>query len=140
VDDPVASRTQAPATTRFGMDVATGSCMNRPTPSPSRERTAERSASRIHSFQRFTAVAGVLAGAVMGAATGAVVGVLAGPPGVWTGVLLGGLAGTAAGRAMYVQGSRASKHDAELDDEIGVTSHNLGRPPVEPVGRGSTGS
>lgn len=98
------------------------------------ERSADRSAWRIHALQSFTSAAGVLTGAVMGAAAGAVLGVLAGPPGMWTGALLGGLAGTAAGRVMYVQGSRASKHDADLDEEIGVTSNNLGRPPVEHLG------
>ena len=102
---------------------------------PSGERSADRSAWRIHAIQRVTSVAGVLTGAVMGAAAGAIVGALAGPPGMWTGALLGGLAGTAAGRVMYVQGARTSKHDADLDEEIGVTSHNLGRPPVEPLDR-----
>jgi outer membrane lipoprotein SlyB len=101
---------------------------------PSGERSADRSAWRIHAIQSVTSVVGVLTGAVMGAAAGAIVGVLAGPPGMWTGALLGGLAGTAAGRVMYVQGARTSKHDADLDEEIGVTSHNLGRPPVEALG------
>jgi hypothetical protein len=106
--------------------------------SPSIERSADRSAHHIHAVQSFTHVAGVLAGAAMGAAVGAVVGVLAGPPGIWTGALLGGLAGTAAGRVMYVQGSRTSKHDADLDDAIGVTSDNLGRPTIEALGRGTS--
>ena len=112
--------------------------MSRLSQLPSRERTADRSAHHIHAVQSFTHVAGVLAGTAMGAAVGAVVGALAGPPGIWTGALLGGLAGTAAGRVMYVQGSRASKHDADLDDEIGVTSDSLGRPSVELLDRGTS--
>jgi uncharacterized membrane protein len=109
--------------------------MNSSTQFQSNELGADRSAWRIHAFQSFTSIVGVLTGAVMGAAAGAVVGALAGPPGIWTGAVLGGLAGTAAGRVIHVQGSRASRHDAELDDEIGVTSHNLGRPPVEYLDR-----
>jgi hypothetical protein len=97
--------------------------------------SADQSAHRIHAVQSLIHVAGVLAGATMGAAVGAVVGALAGPPGMWTGALLGGLSGTAAGRVMYVQSSRESKHDADLDDEIGVTSANLGRPSVEQLDR-----
>lgn len=122
---------------RSGTDVAPPCSMNHSMQLPSRERSVDRSAWRIHVLEKFTSVAGVLTGAVMGAAAGAVVGVLAGPPGMWTGAILGGLAGTAAGRVVYVQGSRASRHDAELDEEIGVTSHNLGRPPMELIDRRS---
>jgi hypothetical protein len=97
--------------------------------SPSRERTADQSASRIHAFQSTTSAAFVLAGATMGAVIGATVGVLAGPPGMWSGAVLGAVAGAAAGRVMNVQEARTSRHDAELDEAIGVTSRNLGRPP-----------
>jgi hypothetical protein len=105
--------------------------MTRLPDSPSTKRSADQSASRIHVFHSLTSVAVPVAGAMMGAGVGAVVGVLAGPPGIWVGALLGTLAGAAAGRAIDVQGSRASKHDAELDDEIGVTSQrSIGRPSV----------
>jgi hypothetical protein len=99
--------------------------------SPSTKRSADQSASRIHVFHSLTSVAVPIAGATMGAGVGAIVGVLAGPPGILAGALLGALAGAAAGRAIDVQGSRASKHDAELDDQIGVTSQrSIGRPSV----------
>jgi hypothetical protein len=103
----------------------------------SSEHGAERSAGRIHAFQSFTSAASAIMGAVMGAAVGGVFGVLAGPPGIWTGALLGALAGGAAGRVISVQEARTSRHDAELDEEIGVTSHNLGRPPMDLLERRS---
>jgi hypothetical protein len=96
--------------------------------SPHLPVSPDQSASRIHARQSLTSLASPVAGALLGAGVGTVFGVLAGPPGMWTGAILGALAGAAAGRAMDVQGSRTSKHDAELDDQIGVTSRSLGRP------------
>jgi hypothetical protein len=108
-----------------GTDVAPLQNMHR---SPHPPLSPDQSASRIHVRQSLTSVASPVAGALLGAGVGTVLGVLAGPPGMWTGALLGALAGAAAGRAMDVQGSRTSKHEAELDDQIGVTSRSLGRP------------
>ena len=69
----------------------------------------------------------------MGGAIGALLGALAGLPGIVAGALLGAVAGGAAGRVIDVQGSRASRHDADLDDEIGVTSGSLGRTTLPPA-------
>lgn len=104
---------------------------------PPSQRSADQSAAHIHAIHRVTSVAGWIAGGAMGGGVGALLGMLAGPPGMWTGAALGVLAGVAACRATDVQGARTSKHDAELDDVIGVTSRNLGRPPQAREGASS---
>lgn len=72
------------------------------------------------------------AGAVAGEVAGAVLGSAAGPVGAIVGMVVGGLAGTLAGDALGRDAERADAHDAELDEDIGVASGDLGRPSVPP--------
>lgn len=96
----------------------------------SKVRSADQSARRFRAFTRFTTVGTPVIAALFGGAIGAIVGQGASLPGIWAGALFGALAGAAAGRAMDVQRGRTSRHDADLDDQIGVTSGSLGRPSV----------
>jgi hypothetical protein len=74
-------------------------------------------------------------GAIAGEIAGAVVGSIAGPPGTLAGLVLGAAAGALAGEAIDEEAERASYHDHELDDEIGVTKGDLGgrRTPLPPA-------
>lgn len=66
------------------------------------------------------------AATLAGAAAGAAVGALAGPPGAIAGGIIGTAIGIMAGATLEREDSKHEKHDHELDDEIGVTSGDLG--------------
>ena len=72
------------------------------------------------------------AGALAGEIAGAVVGSAAGPLGAVAGMVIGAVAGAVAGEELGVASERASHHDRELDEEIGVTKGDLGA--VQPGG------
>jgi hypothetical protein len=65
-------------------------------------------------------------GAIVGAICGAVIGAIAGPPGIAAGSALGAAMGAAAGAAMFAADHAEAEHDRALDNEIGVTSGDLG--------------
>jgi phage tail tape-measure protein len=67
------------------------------------------------------AAAGVT-GAIAGAATGAI----AGPPGAIAGGVIGGAVGLLTGDVFDKEEARHEQHEAELDEEIGVTGPDLG--------------
>jgi len=67
------------------------------------------------------------AGAIAGEVVGALLGSAAGPVGAVAGMVLGAAAGAVAGTMMDEEAERVSRHDHELDDEIGVTKGDLGR-------------
>jgi hypothetical protein len=96
---------------------------------PTTKRSADESARRIRTLRSVTSFAAPLVCAVLGGAIGALVGELAELPGVLVGGFLGAGVGAMAGRAIDLQRARSSKRDADLDDEIGVTSGSLGRGP-----------
>jgi outer membrane lipoprotein SlyB len=77
------------------------------------------------------------AGAIAGEIAGAVIGSAAGPLGAVAGMVIGAVAGAVAGEEMAEESDRASKHDKELDDEIGVTKGDLGA--VQPGGAPRSG-
>lgn len=62
----------------------------------------------------------------IGAATGAVVGAMAGPIGVVAGTIVGGVVGAVSAATIAKEDARKAKHDAELDEAIGVTKGDLG--------------
>ena len=66
------------------------------------------------------------ASAVTGAVTGAIVGMAGGPPGVIAGGVLGAAAGIMAGKVLDDEGQWHDKRDAELDEDIGVTTDEIG--------------
>jgi len=72
------------------------------------------------------------ASAIAGATGGAAVGAIGGPPGVVIGGALGAAAGFLVGSVLDTEEHRASKHDHELDDAIGVTKGDLGAAPLLP--------
>jgi phage tail tape-measure protein len=100
-------------------------------PSPA-EKTPDQTETKIRTHQTRTHHAVPAGGAITGAAIGATVGVVAGPPGVVAGAVVGGILGAATGVALDIQETRAMKHDEELDEIIGVTSQDLGRPSQPP--------
>lgn len=65
-------------------------------------------------------------GTVSGAVTGAFAGMIAGPAGMIVGGAIGAALGTAAGEVLDRESHRNEHHERELDDEIGVTSGDLG--------------
>lgn len=65
---------------------------------------------------------------VAGAAAGAALGIVAGPPGIAAGAIVGGSIGAFAGVADERDVTRRAARDAVLDEEIGVTSDELGAP------------
>jgi universal stress protein A len=69
--------------------------------------------------------AAAASGAVAGSATGA----LAGPLGAVAGGAIGTVVGAIAGAVMEAQQARATEHERELDNAIGVTKGSLGAPP-----------
>jgi phage tail tape-measure protein len=108
-------------------------------PAPRTAATPEpRAAGVPHPIGDAGKAAGAGVGAASGAAAGAAIGAFAGPPGVVAGAIIGAAAGAATGAAL------GSDHDAEdedkkLDEEIGVTSGNLGAasPNAPPATRGT---
>lgn len=66
------------------------------------------------------------ASVMTGAVTGAIVGLAGGPPGVIAGGVLGAAAGILAGKVLDEQGQRRDARDAVLDEEIGVTTDEIG--------------
>jgi uncharacterized protein (TIGR02284 family) len=66
------------------------------------------------------------AGAVAGATTGAIVGAIAGIPGAIGGAVVGAVAGEVAGAAVGRRDHDVEVHEADLDEEIGVTKGELG--------------
>jgi hypothetical protein len=73
------------------------------------------------------------AGAIAGEVVGALIGSMAGPPGLFAGMVFGAFAGALAGRVIDQEAERARLHDDELDEEIGVTKGDLGRPTLPPA-------
>jgi hypothetical protein len=73
-------------------------------------------------------VHGSEAGALAGEIVGGLVGSAAGPAGLVAGMVLGAAAGALAGQTIDKDAARTSRHDKELDDAIGVTQGDLGRP------------
>jgi outer membrane lipoprotein SlyB len=71
---------------------------------------------------------GTEVGAIAGEVAGAVIGSAAGPAGAVAGMLIGAAAGALAGEVMDEEAERVSRHEGELDDEIGVSGGDLGRP------------
>jgi phage tail tape-measure protein len=67
---------------------------------------------------------GVASGAVAGVAIGAA----AGPPGMIAGAVIGAVAGAIAASALENEADRQAAHTRELDEEIGVTSSEIGAP------------
>jgi phage tail tape-measure protein len=100
--------------------------MHLPKPATRTAVTPEAEAAGLpHSHSDSHPAAGAGVGAATGAAAGAAIGAFAGPPGAIAGALIGAAAGAATGAAL------GSDHDAEdedkkLDEEIGVTSGDLG--------------
>jgi hypothetical protein len=83
-----------------------------------RGKRAKQVAARSHAGE---------AGAIAGEVVGALVGSAAGPAGAAAGMVIGAAAGALVGGVMEQEAERASRHDAELDDAIGVTGGDLGR-------------
>jgi len=77
---------------------------------------------------------GAETGTIAGEIAGALVGSIAGPPGAIAGMVIGAAAGALAGEAIDEEAERTSRHDHELDDDIGVTHGDLGarRTPLPP--------
>ena len=73
---------------------------------------------------------GARVGAIAGEALGAIVGSGAGPVGVAAGLVIGTAVGALVGKVFDQEQARVSRHQQELDDEIGVTRGDLGRPEV----------
>lgn len=97
-------------------------------------KVANRSdAARVHRREVALDAAVVAGTSAGGAALGAAVGAIAGPPGAIAGAIVGGAIGAAASTALEREMHRQARHDKELDDDIGVTSANLGAAPVKNV-------
>jgi hypothetical protein len=71
-------------------------------------------------------VHGEEAGAIAGEICGGLLGSAAGPPGAIAGMVIGAAAGALVGEVLDREAARAHVHDEELDEEIGVSSGNLG--------------
>jgi hypothetical protein len=67
-------------------------------------------------------------GAAGGAATGALVGVIAGPPGMIAGGVVGGVVGALAAVALEREDDEQVATSRRLDEQIGVTSGDIGVP------------
>jgi phage tail tape-measure protein len=70
-------------------------------------------------------------GGMAGAVAGASVGSIAGPPGAVIGGVLGGIVGAAAAKILDEKAGELAEHERKLDDEIGVTSGEVGAPNLE---------
>jgi uncharacterized membrane protein len=92
------------------------------------KRTESKGELAIHPAHKHGGEAGAIAGEVLGA----LVGSAAGPPGAVAGMVLGAAVGALAGEMMDEEAERTSLHDAELDETIGVTKGDLGRPSAAP--------
>lgn len=68
----------------------------------------------------------VPASAASGAVIGAIAGAVGGPPGAAIGGVIGAAAGLIAGKVIDGEDQRQTARDAELDDEIGVTTDEIG--------------
>lgn len=68
----------------------------------------------------------VPASAASGAVIGAIAGAIGGPPGAAIGGVIGAAAGLIAGKVIDGEDQRQTARDAELDDEIGVTTDEIG--------------
>jgi phage tail tape-measure protein len=95
-----------------------------------REQKAEKETEKP--WLKSHAVGAPEAGAIAGEIAGAVIGSVAGPVGAIAGMVIGAVAGAVAGEELAVESDRVSKHDKELDEEIGVTKGDLGA--VQPGG------
>jgi len=93
----------------------------------------EAVAEQIHKHEMHVDAGVTAAGSVSGATIGALLGSIAGPPGAIAGAVMGAAVGGATGLAMERDHHRESKHDRQLDDDIGVTSEDLGARPVKNV-------
>jgi phage tail tape-measure protein len=69
---------------------------------------------------------------VGGTLAGTMVGAIAGPVGMVVGGVVGGTLGIVAGATLDEENARISKHDHELDKEIGVEEGDIGRPSAPP--------
>lgn len=68
----------------------------------------------------------VPASTASGAVIGAIVGAIGGPPGVAIGGAIGAAAGLIAGKVIDAEDRRETEHDAQLDEDIGVTTDEIG--------------
>jgi hypothetical protein len=71
---------------------------------------------------------GEMTGALAGEVAGAIVGSMAGPPGAVAGMVMGAATGALLGEVLDREAERTHAHDEQLDEEIGVTSGELGAP------------
>lgn len=74
------------------------------------------------------------ASALAGATSGVVLGAVAGPPGMIIGGAVGAAVGLMAGSTLDISDQRQSKHDRELDEEIGITSGDIGAREIAQAG------
>jgi len=72
------------------------------------------------------------AGAIAGEVVGGLIGSMAGPPGLVAGMVFGAFAGALAGRVIDQEAERARLHEEQLDEDIGVTKGDIGRPSFPP--------
>lgn len=81
-------------------------------------------------------------GAAGGALAGAALGAIAGPAGAAAGAVIGGAVGAVVAKVADDEAERASLHDAELDEAIGVTGGDIGAPNLKhpPAKRGTFSS
>jgi hypothetical protein len=68
---------------------------------------------------------------VSAAVVGAAVGAIGGPPGAVAGAVIGGVVGVLAELALEHEADAVAQHEAELDDEIGVSGGEMGAPNLE---------
>jgi phage tail tape-measure protein len=66
------------------------------------------------------------AAAIAGEIAGAVIGSAAGPVGMVAGMVVGALAGTLVGEGLEANEERVSRHDKELDEELGISGGDIG--------------
>jgi phage tail tape-measure protein len=69
-----------------------------------------------------------MAGALAGEVAGGILGAMAGPPGAVAGMVMGAATGALVGEILHREAERKHARDQKLDDDIGVTSGNLGAP------------
>jgi hypothetical protein len=78
-------------------------------------------------------------GAAGGAIAGAALGAVGGPAGAAAGAIIGGVVGAFVTKIADEEAARASFHDGELDEEIGVSGGDIGAPNLKhpPAKRGT---
>lgn len=86
------------------------------------EESVDHYQARISRHSSFPAASEVVAGA----ATGALFGAMAGPFGMLAGGIVGGAVGAISGATLAQDDVRRAQHQAELDEDIGVTKGDLG--------------